>query len=279
MEIIYIIILIIILILIIVNIRCRRNIDIYETMSNKKIPYVLYKTGPFEKIPDKIKKVINICCNKLDTIYKYFDDNMCREFIKDNFNKKILQAYDLLIPTAFKADLFRYCILYLNGGIYGDLTQEVLYNYDINSKNVDMILVKDGYVCNNNNNIQVSFIATIPRNNLLKYIINNICNNILKKDIGKCPLDITGPTSFGRYFCKYFNIDNIELGLKTYNGLDKTKYIIDINFKQKNNGYLIDLNNKNFIKTKIKNHKSLLYSKNHNNYNYAYQYKNKNIFI
>ena len=51
---------------------------------------------------------------------------MCREFIKVNFNPLVLKAYDTLIPTAYKADLFRLCVLYINGGIYGDLTQEFL---------------------------------------------------------------------------------------------------------------------------------------------------------
>jgi len=44
----------------------------------------------------------------------------CRQFIKKNFDDKTLNCYDLLIPGAFRADFFRYCYLYINGGCYFD---------------------------------------------------------------------------------------------------------------------------------------------------------------
>ena len=50
-----------------------------------------------------------------------YDDGMCREFIKKNFNREVLHAYDSLEPDAFKADLWRYAILYINGGVYVDI--------------------------------------------------------------------------------------------------------------------------------------------------------------
>lgn len=31
------------------------------------------------------------------------------------------EAYDALIPGAFKADLFRYCVLFIYGGVYADI--------------------------------------------------------------------------------------------------------------------------------------------------------------
>ena len=50
-----------------------------------------------------------------------FDDNDCREFIKTNYDTYVLNAYDRLIPGAYKADLWRLCVLYKNGGIYMDI--------------------------------------------------------------------------------------------------------------------------------------------------------------
>ena len=40
--------------------------------------------------------------------YFLFDDNDCREFIRLNFRPDVLNAYDRLIPGAYKADLWRY---------------------------------------------------------------------------------------------------------------------------------------------------------------------------
>ena len=47
-------------------------------------------------------------------------DRHCRTFIKKHFPANVLQAYDSLVPKAFKADLFRYCYLYIKGGCYFD---------------------------------------------------------------------------------------------------------------------------------------------------------------
>jgi mannosyltransferase OCH1-like enzyme len=54
-------------------------------------------------------------------IHHLFDDNDCREFIKKFFKPNVLHAYDKLIPGAYKADLFRLCILFIKGGIYMDI--------------------------------------------------------------------------------------------------------------------------------------------------------------
>ena len=129
----------------------------------KKIPYVLYKTGPFEKCPSEIIEVFEKNNKMLNTKISYFNDNMCREFIKNNFRVEVLHAYDILIPTAYKADLWRFCVLYINGGIYGDLTQHFTKNFDVNGKTPDMIFVKD----RPENSIQISFMATVKKTHLL----------------------------------------------------------------------------------------------------------------
>lgn len=53
--------------------------------------------------------------------YVFYDDQECRRFLGDNFDPLILMAYDAIMPGAFKADLFRYCELYLNGGWWFDI--------------------------------------------------------------------------------------------------------------------------------------------------------------
>jgi mannosyltransferase OCH1-like enzyme len=45
---------------------------------------------------------------------------MCEKFIKDNFDENVYNAYQKLPMNVMKADLWRYCIIYKNGGIYAD---------------------------------------------------------------------------------------------------------------------------------------------------------------
>ena len=249
---------------------------------NHKIPLILFKTGPFDNIPNNILKIINYNCQLLNCSYKYYNDYECRNFIKNNYCIETLKAYDSLIPTAYKADLWRYCVLYKYGGIYGDLTQIMLKRIDFNKDNIDMLLVKDRFACSHNNNIQISFMATKSNNNFFKFLIQNITNDILHKKKGTCPLDITGPSAFGRYFCKYFQIKNIKVGLNYYLGLDNQKYRINIPFYMYNKDYICDVfyNNK-IIKNKIKDHVKIIYKSNNsmNNKNkYHYQWNNNIIY-
>jgi mannosyltransferase OCH1-like enzyme len=53
--------------------------------------------------------------------YYLFDEKERHEFIETHFNSIILETYDSIIPGAHKADFFRYCYLYIEGGISTDI--------------------------------------------------------------------------------------------------------------------------------------------------------------
>jgi hypothetical protein len=74
-----------------------------------------------------------------------FDDADCREFIAANFDYSVLDAFDRLIPGAYKADLWRYCVLYVRGGIYLDIKYHC-----VNLKVIIYFLVEHMPVCDLN---------------------------------------------------------------------------------------------------------------------------------
>ena len=55
-----------------------------------------------------------------DFSYIYFDDVDADAYVYNNYSKIVFDSYNNLIPGAYRADIFRYCYLYLNGGIYID---------------------------------------------------------------------------------------------------------------------------------------------------------------
>lgn len=93
-----------------------------EGFDNEEIPRKVFQTWKSLDMPPKMKenrdKMIKL---NPDFQFILMDDNQCRNFIKDNFDSKTLNAYDSLIPGAYKADLWRYCVLYKYGGIYLDI--------------------------------------------------------------------------------------------------------------------------------------------------------------
>jgi hypothetical protein len=76
-------------------------------------------------LPPKMYECIhdNLTLNRVgvDCIHYLFHDEDCRSFIEREYPPDVLMAYDRLIPTAFKADLWRYCVLYKYGGAYLDV--------------------------------------------------------------------------------------------------------------------------------------------------------------
>lgn len=53
--------------------------------------------------------------------YRFYTDERAKIFLATHFPPEVKEAYDDLIPGAFKADLFRYCILFIYGGVYADI--------------------------------------------------------------------------------------------------------------------------------------------------------------
>jgi mannosyltransferase OCH1-like enzyme len=53
--------------------------------------------------------------------HKFYTDVESASFLDTHFPKEVREAYDTLLPGAFKADLFRYCVLLIYGGVYADV--------------------------------------------------------------------------------------------------------------------------------------------------------------
>jgi len=103
------------------------KLDKFENLNNK-IPKVIYLSHK-NKIPDY---VINNW-SKLNPEYKiiFYNDENCREFIKNNFPSSYLNYFDRLSSFKgsgpIKCDFWRCLILYKYGGVYADSDIELLF--------------------------------------------------------------------------------------------------------------------------------------------------------
>eukprot|EP00546_Thalassionema_frauenfeldii_P001299 CAMPEP_0178935728 /NCGR_PEP_ID=MMETSP0786-20121207/24721_1 /TAXON_ID=186022 /ORGANISM="Thalassionema frauenfeldii, Strain CCMP 1798" /LENGTH=272 /DNA_ID=CAMNT_0020613937 /DNA_START=336 /DNA_END=1154 /DNA_ORIENTATION=- len=69
--------------------------------------------------------------------HTFYDDDTAARFLQNHFPPAVYEAYDAILPGAFKADLFRYCVLFIKGGIYADM--DVL----LEASNLDQVLEAD----------------------------------------------------------------------------------------------------------------------------------------
>ena len=74
------------------------------------IPKKIYQSWKTKNIPDFLEKNVNIIIS-LNPEYEYllYDDEHCRNFLLENFGINYANAFDVLIPGAFKCDFWSSC--------------------------------------------------------------------------------------------------------------------------------------------------------------------------
>jgi len=148
---------------------------------------------------DKLKK------NNPDICFHLYDEYDCANFIEKHFDKEVLDAYERLSPSSYKSDLWRFCVLYINGGIYLDIK----YN-TINQFQLKELCYKEHFVIDRPNTkqntwwnkdeqgIYTALIVTKPRNKILRQCIYAIIENVETYYYGKNALYPTGPGLLGQ---------------------------------------------------------------------------------
>lgn len=131
--------------------------------------------------------------------YYFFDDNQMKQFMLDHFDERVNEAFDLCPMMVMKADLWRYCVIYIHGGIYADsdtirkksMTEFV--NHD-----VDLVIFGEDNKLNQQCFCQWIFAAPV-NSPILKAIIDECVTRILNTHEFKglnTILNTTGPSMF-----------------------------------------------------------------------------------
>lgn len=96
---------------------------LYRRDPSRLIPRIIHQTWyedlTEEDYPNMSRLVESF--KKSGWEYKFYSDDDAKAFLATHFPPEILEAYNSLIPGAFKADLFRYCALLIHGGVYADV--------------------------------------------------------------------------------------------------------------------------------------------------------------
>jgi mannosyltransferase OCH1-like enzyme len=167
-----------------------------------KIPRNIFQTWKTKNISDDFKYLIETWkFNNPNYAYFLFDDNDCEEFIKKNFDEDIYNTYCRIIPGAFKADLWRYCILYVYGGIYVDVDTICLNNIDnFIDEDIEFMTPIDLNNCPyyGTYNLFNCFIASIPKHPILMNCIRRIVYNVENNIVPFSNLDFSGPGILGK---------------------------------------------------------------------------------
>ena len=154
------------------------------------IPKIIYQTWKTKNLHEnclQIKQKIQDLNPEYEMIL--YDDDDMKQFIKQNFDEYIYNCYVKLNVGAAKADFWRYCILYKNGGVYLDMDSIILHPLN------ELILEDDTCIITREGNKGFfnNWIMIFEKNHpILLQTINNCCYNITNKTTNDICI-LTGP--------------------------------------------------------------------------------------
>jgi mannosyltransferase OCH1-like enzyme len=186
-----------------------------------QIPANLFQTWESKNLPPNMKACVARLKRQNPEFNHYlYDDDDCRTFIEKHFDSTVLDSFDNLIPGAYKADLWRYCVLYIKGGIYLDIKYECYKDFKLSEllKKTHYVLDRKEYAQPGSLLVYNGCIVSPAKNPVLKKCIDQIVMNVINRDYGYNPLYPTGPGLLGEVVGKDLDIDLIYSS--------DTKYII-----------------------------------------------------
>jgi len=201
---------------------------------NTVIPLKIYQTWYTKNLLPKMKERVEMLKAQNPKFEHFlFDDNDCREFIKNNFDSSVVNAYDRLIPGAYKADLWRLCVLYKNGGIYMDIKLNC-----INGFKLIELTETEHYVLDREPPLSIhnALLVSKPGNPFFWKAICRIVMNVHTKFYGRSALDPTGPKLLGNIILR--NKLNLNIDLNHYKGggylIYKNHFVISTDYPEYN---------------------------------------------
>ena len=182
------------------------NFEVKENY-NSIIPLHCYTCWHTKDLPPLMNQNYDLLVQQNpEFTHHLFDENDCREFIQNNFDKEVLNAYNNLIPCSYKSDLWRFCILYINGGIYMDIKYKCANNFKLIALTEQEYFVRDI----SKHMTYTALIVVKPENNIMLKCIQQIVKNVKTKFYGPSALSPTGPGLLWKYM-SLEDINNLEL--------------------------------------------------------------------
>ena len=185
-----------------------------------EIPRIIHQTARKEKLSERLahlqQKVTSL---HPEWQYKFYDNAACRKFIEDHA-PLLLSCYDQLPRDIQRADLFRYIVVYIEGGFYIDTDMDIQRPLDSLCMH-DCVLAQEKLLSENDEGYGVQdrlrvanyMFGAKPYDPFIAKIIVEIANNTSQTTITaeNDILETTGPGMLTRLYHDYEYAADITL--------------------------------------------------------------------
>lgn len=174
------------------------------TFSTDGVPRQIWQTWHTQDVPVAMRAHITRL-RETHPEYKYtlMDDAQSLQFIRDNYPAEVGDAYEALVPGAYKADLWRLCALHKAGGIYMDIKYAPVEGTSLRDLGTKSHFPRDFNAvvipCGIHNGVMVA----VPGDPRLEAAIRQIVENVRNKYYGLSALHPTGPNMLNKFVCAH----------------------------------------------------------------------------
>jgi hypothetical protein len=153
------------------------------------VPRVLHSIGE-KGMPFTLSMVIG--ANPSYSVNRH-DDSSAEIYIKENCGDDVAKAFSCLMAPSFRADLFRFCALYANGGVY--LDEDIIPMKPLNEiiSECSRATVGHDFPASGKPAKQMKILSAAPKSELMKCAMDNIVDSVRRKEKPDSPLALTGP--------------------------------------------------------------------------------------
>ena len=155
------------------------------------VPKRIFQTWHDAVLPPKMKlATLTLQAAHPDFEYVLMSDAQAQRFLGEYYDVDVVEAYNTLIPGAYKADLWRLCVLYALGGCYLDIKYVPQKSFSLHRLLDGPHFVRD----RGNYGIYNALMVCPAGDERLLNAIEQIVKNVQTRYYGKNALAITGPT-------------------------------------------------------------------------------------
>lgn len=158
------------------------------------IPKIIHQTFKTDKLPFITRwHIARFRKRNPEYVYEFYDDDRILSFLREHFDKEVLEQYERLNIGAAKADFFRYAVMLKKGGVYLDVDSAITTKLDLFIRPEDVAIISKEH--NQGMFVQWALIYAPGHpfmQRTLDIVLNNIRNNSYPHDVHK----MTGPQAY-----------------------------------------------------------------------------------
>ena len=181
------------------------------------IPKIIHQTYKNHNLPPIYKDCQETIISLHDDFeYKFYTDDDMFNYIKNNF-EEYYQKFIELPRMIMKIDMFRYFLMYKEGGIYSDLDYKFLKKFDFLNEHIILPISRENE-SNEMTCVGNCIFASEPNNPFWKTVIDTLFtyNRYTKNINDLAVISSTGPVFLTDMYIKYTNKENIKLIPRIY---------------------------------------------------------------